>query len=32
MTLCFVFMLGFMWLMRDGRGSAMCGHWWQQAS
>jgi hypothetical protein len=27
--LCFVFMLGFMWLMRDGRGWTMCGRWWQ---
>jgi hypothetical protein len=32
MGLCFVFMLGFMWLMRDGRGWAMCGRWWQQAT
>lgn len=30
MALCFVFMLGFMWLMRDGRGWAMCSRWWQQ--
>lgn len=26
----FVFMLGSMWLMRDGRGWTMCGRWWQQ--
>jgi hypothetical protein len=32
MGLCFVFMLGFMWLMRDGRGWAMCGRRWQQAT
>ena len=30
MGLCFVFMLGFMWLMRDGHGWPMCGSWWQQ--
>lgn len=30
MGLCFVFMLGSMWLMRDGRGWAMCGRRWQQ--
>jgi hypothetical protein len=30
MALCFVFMLGFMWLMREGRGWAMCGQHWQQ--
>ena len=30
MGLCFVFMLGSMWLMRDGHGWAMCGRWWQQ--
>ena len=30
MGLCFIFMLGFMWLMRDGHGWAMCGRWWQQ--
>jgi hypothetical protein len=30
MGLCFVFMLGGMWLMRDGHGWAMCGRWWQQ--
>ena len=33
MALCFVFMLGSMWLMRDGRGwPMMCGRWWQQAT
>jgi hypothetical protein len=32
MGLCFVFMLGSMWLMRDGRGWPMCGRWWQQAT
>ena len=32
MGLCFVFMLGSMWLMRDGRGWAMCGRWWQQSA
>lgn len=32
MGLCFVFMLGLMWLMRDGHGWAMCGRWWQQAT
>lgn len=26
MGLCFVFMLGSMWSMRDGRGWGMCGH------
>lgn len=30
MGFCFVFMLGSMWLMRDGRGWTMCGRWWQQ--
>jgi hypothetical protein len=30
MGLCFVFMLGSMWLMRDGRRWTMCGRWWQQ--
>lgn len=30
MGLCFVFMLGSMWLMRDGRGWPICGRWWQQ--
>ena len=30
MALCFVFMLGFMWLMRDGRGWTMCSGWWRQ--
>ena len=30
MGLCFVFMLGSMWLMRNGRGWTMCGRWWQQ--
>ena len=30
MGLCFAFMLGSMWLMRDGRGWPMCGRWWQQ--
>ena len=30
MGLCFVFMLGSMWLMRDGRGWPMCGRRWQQ--
>jgi len=30
MALCLVFMLGFMWLMRDGRGWAMCSRWQQQ--
>ena len=30
MGLCFVFMLGSMWLMRDGRGWPLCGRWWQQ--
>ena len=30
MGLWFVFMLGGMWLMRDGHGWAMCGRWWQQ--
>ena len=29
MGLCFVFMLGSMWLMRDGRGWPMCGRWSQ---
>lgn len=29
MGFCFVFMLGAMWLMRDGRGWPMCGRWWQ---
>ena len=29
--LCFVFMLGATWLMRGGRGWAMCGRW-QQAT
>lgn len=32
MGLCFVFMLGSMWLMRDGRGWAMCGRRWQQST
>ena len=32
MGLCFVLMLGSMWLMRDGRGWAMCGRWWEQAT
>jgi hypothetical protein len=31
MALCFVFMFGFMGLIRDRRGWAMCGRWWQQA-
>ncbi len=31
MGLYFVFMLGFTWLMRDGRGWGMCGRWWQPA-
>lgn len=31
MALCFLFMLGFMWLMRDGHGWTMCGgRWWPQ--
>ena len=30
MGLCFVFMLGSMRLMRDGRGWPMCGRWWQR--
>ena len=30
MGLCFVFMLGSMRLMRDGRGWLMCGRWWKQ--
>ena len=30
MGLCFVFMLGSMWLMRDGRGWAMCSRRQQQ--
>jgi hypothetical protein len=30
MGLCFVFMLGFMSLMRDGRGWTMCSGWWRQ--
>jgi len=30
MGLCFVGMLSFMWLMRDGRGWAMCGHRYPQ--
>lgn len=30
MALCFAGMFAFMWLMRDGRGWAMCGHRWQQ--
>jgi hypothetical protein len=30
MGLCFVFMLGSMWLMRDGRGWPLCGRWSQQ--
>ena len=30
MALCVVFMLGFVWLMRDGLGWAMCGQRWQQ--
>ena len=30
MGLCFLFMVGSMWLMRDGRGWPMCGRWWQQ--
>ena len=30
MGLCFIFMLGFTWLMRDGRGWAMCSRWWRQ--
>jgi hypothetical protein len=30
MGLCFVFMLGSMWLMRDGRGWTMCSRWLQQ--
>jgi hypothetical protein len=30
MGLCFVFMFGFMSLMRNGRGWTMCGRWWQQ--
>jgi hypothetical protein len=30
MGLCFVFMLGSGWLMRDGRGWPMCGRWRQQ--
>ena len=30
MGFCFLFMLGGMWLMRDGRDWAMCGRWWQQ--
>lgn len=32
MGICFVLMFGFMWLMRDGRGWAMCGRWWQQVT
>lgn len=32
MGLCFIFMLGFMGLMRDGRGWTMCSRWWQQAT
>lgn len=30
MGFCFVFMLGFMWLMRDGRGWPICSRWRQQ--
>ena len=30
MGICFIFMLGFMSLMRDGRGWTICGRWWQQ--
>lgn len=30
MGLCFVFMLGSMWLMRDGRGWPTCGRWRKQ--
>ena len=30
MGLCFVFMLGSMWLMRDGRGRPMCGRRWKE--
>ena len=30
MVLCFVFMLGSTWLMRGGRGWAMCGRWWRR--
>ena len=30
MGLCFIFMLGSMALMRNGRGWPMCGRWWQQ--
>lgn len=30
MAFCFVFLLGSMWLMRDGRGWTMCCRWWQQ--
>jgi hypothetical protein len=31
MGLCFVFMLGSTWLVRDGRGWTTCGRrWWQQ--
>jgi hypothetical protein len=29
MAICFVCMLGFMWLMRDGHGWPMCGQRWQ---
>ena len=30
MGLCFIFMLGFMRLMREGRGWPICGRWWRQ--
>ena len=30
MGVCLVFMLGAMWLMRNGHGWAMCSPWWQQ--
>ncbi|HSD02716.1 MAG TPA: hypothetical protein VLB81_10115 [Gaiellales bacterium] len=29
MGLCLVFMLGSMWLMRDGHSWPMCGRWWR---
>jgi hypothetical protein len=32
MGLCFVFMLGFMALMHDGRGWAMCHRWSRQTT